>query len=87
VEFVTNLQRSAAAVKAALAKEWNATGGLKNPPLEEIQKLALEKYSTREWNFKFRTGSSGREPPRNQGAKPARIQVFTGPWLASCSRT
>jgi lipoate-protein ligase A len=40
-------------VKAALAKEWNATGELKNPPLEEMQKLAREKYSAREWNFKF----------------------------------
>jgi lipoate-protein ligase A len=52
-DFVTNLNLPAAAVKAALAKEWNATGELKCPPLEEIQKLAREKYSTREWNFKF----------------------------------
>ncbi len=52
-EFVTNLNLPAAAVKAALAKEWNATEELKNPPLEEISKLAKEKYSAREWNFKF----------------------------------
>jgi lipoate-protein ligase A len=52
-EFVTNLPLPAAAVKAALAKEWNATGELKNLPLEEIKKLAREKYSAREWNFKF----------------------------------
>jgi len=52
-DFVTNLNLPAAAVKVALAKEWNATGELKHPPLEEIQKLAREKYSTRGWNFKF----------------------------------
>ncbi len=52
-EFVTNLNLSAAAVKAALAQEWKANEALKNPPLDEIKKLAQEKYSTREWNFKF----------------------------------
>jgi lipoate-protein ligase A len=52
-EFMTNLNLSAEKVKAALAKEWNATEELKNPPREEISKLACEKYATREWNFKF----------------------------------
>jgi lipoate-protein ligase A len=52
-EFVTNLNLPAAAVKAALAKEWNATEELKNLSMEEISKLAREKYCTREWNFKF----------------------------------
>ena len=52
-EFVTNLNLAAEKVKAALAKEWNANEELKNPPLEEISKLAREKYETREWNFKF----------------------------------
>ncbi len=52
-EFVTNLNLPAQKVKAALAKIWNANEDLKNPPLENISKLALEKYSTREWNFKF----------------------------------
>jgi lipoate-protein ligase A len=52
-EFVTNLNLPAAQVKAALAKEWNADAELKNPPLAEIKKLAREKYSTSEWNFKF----------------------------------
>ena len=52
-EFVTNLNLAAEKVKAALAKEWNANEELKNPPLEEISKLAREKYATREWNFKF----------------------------------
>lgn len=52
-EFVTNLNLSAETVKAALAKEWNAEGELKSPPFDEIKKLAREKYSTSEWNFKF----------------------------------
>ena len=52
-EFVTNLNLPAVEVKAALAKEWKADGELKNPPLEQISKLAREKYSSREWNFKF----------------------------------
>jgi lipoate-protein ligase A len=52
-EFVTNLHLPVEAVKAALAKEWNANEELRNPPVEEISKLAREKYSTREWNFKF----------------------------------
>ena len=52
-EFVTNLNLPVEKVKAALAKEWNATEELKNPPLAEIKKLAREKYSTSEWNFKF----------------------------------
>jgi lipoate---protein ligase len=52
-EFVTNLNLSAEKVKTALAESWNANEKLKNPPLSEIKKLAQEKYSTREWNFKF----------------------------------
>jgi lipoate---protein ligase len=52
-DFVANLNLSAEKVKAALVKEWNANEELKNPPLEKISKLAEEKYSTREWNFKF----------------------------------
>jgi lipoate-protein ligase A len=52
-EFVTNLNLMAVQVKAALAKEWKADGELKNPPLEQISKLAREKYASREWNFKF----------------------------------
>lgn len=52
-EFVTNLNLPAEAVKSALANAWGAQAELKDPPLVEIQRLALEKYSTREWNFKF----------------------------------
>lgn len=52
-EFVTNLNLPAAQVKAALVKAWNANEELSNPPLAEISKLVREKYSAREWNFKF----------------------------------
>jgi lipoate-protein ligase A len=52
-EFVTNLPLPAAAVKAALAAEWNAVEALNHPPLEAIAKLAREKYATHGWNFKF----------------------------------
>lgn len=52
-EFVTNLNMPAEKVKTALAREWNASKQPTNPPLEDIKKLAREKYSSREWNFKF----------------------------------
>ena len=52
-DFVTNLQLPAETVKAALAEIWNAKEELKHPPLAAIDALAKEKYSTREWNFKF----------------------------------
>jgi lipoate-protein ligase A len=52
-EFVTNLNLPAAAVKAALTRAWNAGPELSNPPIQEIKKLAREKYESREWNYKF----------------------------------
>ena len=52
-DFVMNLNLPADAVKAALARTWQADGKLENPPLDEIRKLAREKYVTRDWNYKF----------------------------------
>ena len=52
-EFVTNLDLPAETVKAALTQAWNANEELKNPPVEEIKKLAREKYSSNDWNLKF----------------------------------
>jgi lipoate---protein ligase len=52
-EFVTNLKLPAEKVKAALAQAWDAVQPLPNPPLAMTAQLAREKYSTREWNFKF----------------------------------
>lgn len=52
-DFVTNLSLPAASVKAALATLWKADEELEHSPVDEIKKLAGEKYSTSEWNFKF----------------------------------
>ncbi len=52
-EFLTNLNLSGEKVKAALKKSWNAIEELKVFPKPEIQKLAAQKYSTDEWNFKL----------------------------------
>jgi lipoate---protein ligase len=51
--FVTNLNVPADQVKAAMQAAWKANAPLKNPPLDKISSLAREKYSTREWNWKF----------------------------------
>jgi lipoate-protein ligase A len=52
-EFVTNLNLPAETVKTALAKAWNANELFPNLPLDDIKKLAQEKHSLREWNYKF----------------------------------
>jgi lipoate---protein ligase len=52
-DFLVNLNLPADQVKSALQKAWGATGELKDWPKEEIQKLAVEKYSTDEWNLKL----------------------------------
>ncbi len=52
-EFVTNLKLPFEAVRDALIKEWRAQVSPDHAPLEDVKKLAREKYSTREWNFKF----------------------------------
>ena len=52
-DFVTNLGLPAEKIKAAFAQAWGANEEFKKSPLTEIKKLAQEKYSTREWNFKF----------------------------------
>jgi lipoate-protein ligase A len=53
LDFVTNLNLPAEKIKAALADAWQAQDELPNPPLAKIETLAREKYSTREWNYKF----------------------------------
>jgi lipoate-protein ligase A len=52
-EFVTNLALPAETVKGALAEAWSAHEPFNNPPLQETSRLAREKYSAREWNYKF----------------------------------
>jgi lipoate-protein ligase A len=51
--FLTNINVSAEKVKVALQNAWDAGLPLKKPPLEKMETLAREKYSTNEWNFKF----------------------------------
>jgi lipoate-protein ligase A len=52
-DFVTNLNLPIETVKAALAREWNANEMLDHVPQESVAKLVRDKYSTREWNWKF----------------------------------
>jgi lipoate-protein ligase A len=52
-KFLTNLNLSADKVKSALKESWNAIEEQKDFPKSEIQKLAAQKYSTDEWNFKL----------------------------------
>jgi len=53
LDFLTNLDLPASAVKAAIQKLWKAEQPLQDPPLQRISKLAQEKYATPEWNMKF----------------------------------
>jgi lipoate-protein ligase A len=52
-DFLVNLNLSADQVKAALQKAWNAMEELKDFPRQEIQRLAMKKYSTEAWNLKL----------------------------------
>jgi lipoate---protein ligase len=52
-DFLVNINLPADEVKTALKKVWKVTDELKNFPQLEIQKLAAQKYSTDEWNFKL----------------------------------
>jgi lipoate-protein ligase A len=52
-DFLVNLKLPANEVKSALKKSWDAASELKTIPRSEIQKLAVQKYSTDEWNLKL----------------------------------
>jgi lipoate-protein ligase A len=52
-DFLMNLNLSAAVVKAAMQKVWQADLPLENAPLEKISRLAREKYATPAWNLKL----------------------------------
>jgi lipoate-protein ligase A len=52
-DFLMNLNLPAEVVKAAMREQWQAEEALQNLPLENIFKLAHEKYATREWNMRF----------------------------------
>jgi lipoate-protein ligase A len=52
-EFLTVLPLSAASLKDGLRNVWQAGAELKTVPHERIPRLVQEKYSRKEWNFKF----------------------------------
>lgn len=52
-DFLVNLHLPAPSVKTALRQAWHATTPLTTLPLERIEALVREKYSTRTWTMKF----------------------------------
>ena len=52
-DFVTNLHIGADDVKAAMQETWNVKSVLKSPPLDKVSALVKERYSSRDWNWKF----------------------------------
>lgn len=52
-DFLADLHVPATTLKQALATIWNTSGGTCDVPQSEVQKLAVEKYSAREWNFRL----------------------------------
>jgi len=51
--FLTNVNLPPDNIKEALKQSWSATEECKNIPVEMIERLARERYSSDEWNFKF----------------------------------
>jgi lipoate---protein ligase len=52
-DFLINLNVPPPTLKTALAKAWNATEPLAPLPLDEVTRLAREKYALDEWNLRF----------------------------------
>jgi lipoate-protein ligase A len=52
-DFLTNLNLSSDRIKEALKQAWSAGEELENIPFEAIERLARERYSRDEWNFRF----------------------------------
>lgn len=52
-EFLANLGLPASRLQRALGTAWEAVEAMGDFPESEIQRLATEKYSTPEWNFKL----------------------------------
>jgi lipoate-protein ligase A len=51
--FLTNVNLPPDNIKEALKQSWSAAEEFKNIPFEAIERLARERYSSDEWNFKF----------------------------------
>lgn len=52
-KFLTNLNLPPDKAKEALMQSWRADEEFKDIPLEAIERLAKDRYSRDEWNFKF----------------------------------
>jgi lipoate---protein ligase len=52
-DFLTNLEIEPGKVKTALRNVWQAEEPFAHTPIEQIQKLVLNRYSTAAWNLKF----------------------------------
>ena len=52
-DFLLNVSVPVQALKAALAKTWQASGKLAQIPFDPITELVRKKYSLDEWNLKF----------------------------------
>jgi lipoate---protein ligase len=52
-EFLMNLRIPAELIRARLLEAWNATEPLTEIPFGRIERLACERYASKEWNFKF----------------------------------
>lgn len=52
-DFLMNLNLPAGLVKEAMRRTWKADNAVHKPPLEQVARLAHEKYAMPEWNLKF----------------------------------
>lgn len=52
-DFVANLNLPASLIKGSLREIWRAGETIGNLPLKKISTLAVQKYSSQEWNWKF----------------------------------
>jgi lipoate---protein ligase len=52
-EFLTNIPLEPRQVREALVHCWDADAALTDVPQETIHRLAADRYSSREWTFKF----------------------------------
>jgi len=52
-EFLTNVPLEPYQVRVALARCWSVDAALTDVPQEAIRRLAADRYSSREWTFKF----------------------------------
>jgi len=52
-DFLGNLNVPVDRLKSALATIWNAGEEMRNLPVEELHRLAADKYSAAKWNFKL----------------------------------